>query len=185
MEDRIKALEEKVQELQARLNELQGNVPEDQLSMVVFSGDLDRVLAAMIIAVGASAMFEKVVLFFTFWGIAALRDKNKTVRKAALMPKMFAKMLPTGVDELPLSKMHMLGMGTAMLKSLMKEKNVLSLGELLKNAADFGVEIVICEMSMDLMGFSKEEMIDYPHMTVGGAAKFLGEAGKSKVTLFI
>lgn len=98
---------------------------------------------------------------------------------------MFGKMLPKGSQALTLSHMNMMGMGTRMMKSLMKKKNVLSLEDLMKTAAEFNVEIIICEMSMDLMGFSHEEMIDYPNLSMGGVAKFLQEAGQSKATLFI
>lgn len=185
METKIAELEKKIDVLQEQVDELKHNAPKDQLSMVVFSGDLDRLLAAFILAVGAAAMYDRVVMFFTFWGITALRDKNKQIKKEKLMPSLFAKMLPTGAGELALSKMHMLGMGTSMMKSLMREKKVLSLEDLMKTAAEFGVEIVICEMSMDLMGFKLEEMIDYPNVSVGGAAKYLQEAAESKVSLFL
>jgi peroxiredoxin family protein len=185
MEARIAELERKIEGLHTRLDDMKRDIPEDQLSLVVLSGDLDRVLASFIIAVGAAAMYERVVMFFTFWGITALRDKAKKVAKDDVMAKMFSLMLPRGAGDLPLSKMNMMGMGTRMMKSLMAKKNVLSLEDLMQTAADSGVEIVICEMSMDLMGFSKEEMIDYPNVTLGGVAKFLQEAGQSKVSLFI
>jgi peroxiredoxin family protein len=185
METNIEELEKKIEALQSQIDDLKNNAPEDQLSMVVLSGDLDRVLAAFIIAVGSAAMYERVVLFFTFWGITALRDKKKSVKKEDIMSTMFGKMLPNGPGELKLSNMNMLGMGTRMMKSLMKKKNVLSLEDLMEVAADSGVEIVICEMSMNLMGFKPEEMIDYPNKTLGGVAKFLQEAGQSRVTLFI
>jgi peroxiredoxin family protein len=178
LEQRIKALEE-------QLEDIKRNIPEDQLSMVVFSGDLDRMLASFIIAVGAAAMYEKVVMFFTFWGIPAMRDIQKHVKKADFMASMFDKMLPKGSAKLKLSQMHMAGLGTRMMKGLMKNKGVMSLEDLMKTAADSGVEIVICEMSMDLMGFSMDEIIDYPNISLGGVAKFLQEAGDSKVTLFI
>lgn len=185
METQIAELEKKIDVLQEQIDELKNNAPQDQLSLVVFSGDLDRLIAAFILAVGAAAMYERVVMFFTFWGITALRDKNRKIKKEKLMPKMFSKMLPAGAGNLALSKMNMLGMGTAMMKSLMREKNVLSLGDLMKTAGDFGVEIVICEMSMDLMGFTMDEMIDYPNVSLAGAAKYLQEAADSKVSLFI
>ena len=178
LEQRIKALEE-------QLDDIKSSMPQDQLSMVVFSGDLDRMLAAFIIAVGAAAMYERVVLFFTFWGIPALRDFKKHVKKADVMASMFGKMLPKGSTKLKLSQMHLAGLGTQMIKGLMKKKGVMSLEELMKTAANYGVEIVICEMSMDLMGFNLEEFIDYPNISLGGVAKFLQEAGESKVTLFI
>ena len=178
LEQRIKALEE-------QLDDIKSSMPQDQLSMVVFSGDLDRMLAAFIIAVGAAAMYERVVMFFTFWGIPALRDFKKHVKKADVMSSMFGKMLPKGSTKLKLSQMNMAGLGTQMIKGLMKKKGVMSLEELMKTAANYGVEIVICEMSMDLMGFNLEEFIDYPNISLGGVAKFLQEAGESKVTLFI
>ncbi len=178
-------LEIRLKELEEQVEALKLNVPEDQLSMVVFSGDLDRLLAAFIIATGAAAMYERVVMFFTFWGIPAMRDAKKHVKKADIMAKAFGKMLPTGPGKLKLSKMNMGGMGTMMMKGLMNKKGVMSLEDLMKTAADFGVEIVICEMSMDLMGFKKEELIDYPNISMAGVAKFLQEAGSSKVTLFI
>ena len=178
LEQRIKALEE-------QLDDIKSSMPQDQLSMVVFSGDLDRMLAAFIIAVGAAAMYERVVLFFTFWGIPALRDFKKHVKKADVMASMFGKMLPKGSTKLKLSQIHLAGLGTQMIKGLMKKKGVMSLEELMKTAANYGVEIVICEMSMDLMGFNLEEFIDYPNISLGGVAKFLQEAGESKVTLFI
>lgn len=185
MASSVETLEKKIDALQAQVDDLKANAPEDQLSMVVLSGDLDKVLASFIIATGAAAMYERVVMFFTFWGITALRDKNKKVKKEDIMSAMFGKMLPKGSDALALSHMNMMGAGTRMMKSLMKKKNVLSLEDLMKTAAEFGVEIIICEMSMDLMGFSPEEMIDYPNLTLGGVAKFLQEAGQSKVSLFI
>ncbi len=185
MESRLTKLEKKIEDLEQQIENLSNNAAEDQLSMVVFSGDLDRVLAAFIIAVGAAAMYERVVMFFTFWGISALRDRHKKVKKEDVMAKMFGQMLPKGSGGLRLSHMNMAGMGTRMMKTLMKQKGVLSLEELMQTAADSGVEIVICEMSMDLMGFSAEEMIDYPHVTLAGVAKFLQESGQSKVSLFI
>jgi peroxiredoxin family protein len=185
VEKQIAELTEKVEALQREVDDLKSNAAEDQVSLVVFSGDLDRALAAFIIAVGAAAMYERVVMFFTFWGVAALRDKKKKVAKEDVMAKLFGMMLPSGASDLKLSNMNMAGMGTRMMKSLMEKKGVLSLEELMEVAADSGVEIVICEMSMDLMGLKSEEMIDYPNVKLAGVATFLHEAGQSKATLFI
>jgi len=185
MNAKVEDLEQRIQRLESQFADFQLNVPEDQLSMVVFSGELDRILAAFIIATGAAAMYERVVMFFTFWGTAAMRDFNKNVQKAVMMAKMFARMLPKGSSQLKLSQMNMAGLGTRLMKGLMKKKGVMSLEDLMKAAADFGVEIVICEMSMDLMGFKVEELIDYPNIKLAGAATFLQEAGSSKVSLFI
>ena len=107
-----------------------------------------------------------------------------TMRKD-IMGKMFGTMLPTGPDGLKLSKMNMGGMGTTMMKALMKKKNVASLDQMLELAAELGVRIFICEMSMDLMGFKREEMIEYPNLTYCGVAKFLEEAQNSKIQLFM
>jgi peroxiredoxin family protein len=181
----LEAIQKQVLELKAQLDSLSKNVAEDKLSMIVFSGDLDKVLASFIIATGATAMGMDVVMFFTFWGTPVLRDKGKSAGGKDLMGKMFGTMLPKGVDGVKLSKMNMGGMGTSMMKSLMKKKNVASLEQLIEMAGELGVRIFICEMSMDLMGFKHEEMIDYPNLTYCGVAKFLEEAQNSKVQLFI
>jgi peroxiredoxin family protein len=162
------------------------NLPvENKIAIVVFSGDLDKQLAALIISTGAVAMGMKARLFFTFWGTAALRDPRKTGKGKNFMSTMFGFMLPKGAGKLKLSKMNMGGSGTAMMKMLMKSKKVASLEEMLTLAGQMGVEISICDMSMNLMGFKREEMIDYPHMNVCGVASFLAEAATSRVQLFI
>jgi peroxiredoxin family protein len=165
--------------------EKQGAGPENRLVLICFTGDLDKALAAFVIATGAAAMGMDVVMFFTFWGTPLLRDKKKKVGGKDLMGKMFGAMLPKGVSKVKLSKMNMGGMGTAMMKSLMKKKNVASLEDMLKLAEEMGVRIFICEMSMDLMGFKREEMITYPNLTFCGVAKMLEEAQNSKVQFFI
>jgi peroxiredoxin family protein len=178
-------IEKQVQELREQLNQLQSKQAKDQISIIVFSGDLDKVLASMIIATGARAMDTEVKMFFTFWGTTMLRDKNKSPRGKDFMSKMFGFMLPKGSTKLKLSKLNMAGMGTEMLKGLMKKKNVSSLEELIHTAAELGVEICICQMSMDLMGFKKEEMIDYPNLKYVGVGTYLADAGESRVQLFI
>lgn len=153
--------------------------------MVVMSGDFDRIMAAFIIATGAAAMYDKVSMFFTFWATAALRDPKKVPHGKDFLGRMFGWMLPKGTPALKLSKMNMGGMGTSMMKWLMKKKNVMSLEELMKRAAESGVEICICQMSMELMGMHADEMIDYPGRKLCGVATFLAEAGTSKASLFI
>lgn len=185
-EPTLAALSQQVAQLQEQLEEIKAqSLPEDKLSMVVFSGDLDRLLAAFVIATGAAAMFEEVVMFFTFWATPALRDPKKSPRGKDFMSKMFGFMLPKGTGKLKLSNMHMGGMGTKMMKGLMAKKNVMSLEQLMQTAADSGVKIYVCQMSMDLMGMSLDEMIDYPDLKAAGVAKFLQEAGSSKSSLFI
>lgn len=152
-------------------------------TMIVFSGDLDKVLASFIIANGAAAMGRPVTMFFTFWGLNALRKSEKVTVKKALMEKMFGAMMPRGSSKLKLSKMNMAGMGTAMMKKVMNDKNVDSLESLMKKAMQNGVKIVACTMSMDIMGITKEELID--GIEYAGVASYLGDAEESNVNLFI
>jgi len=158
---------------------------KDQLSMAVVSGDLDKILAAMVISVAAAAMDTQVKLFFSFWSLSALRDPKKSPKGKDFISKMFGMMLPKGKDKLALSTMNMGGMGPMMIKMLMKKQNVMSLDEMFKQAGELGVEITVCEMSMGLMGFKKEEMIDYPNLRFAGAATFVADAGESSIQLFI
>ncbi len=180
-----KTIEQKIEALEKQVKQLQDQ-RQDQLSMVVFSNDLDKILAALVIAVGAAAMDTKVKLFFTFWAISALKDKNKNAGgKKDFKSKMLGAMLPHSISNLKLSKLNMEGMGAKMIKSIMKKQNVASPEELLKTAAELGIEICICEMSMNMMGFKKEEMIDYPNLSYCGVATFLADAGESSIQLFI
>ena len=178
-------IEAQIEQLKAQIAAVEKKTTENKISMIVFSGDLDKVLASFVIATGSVAMGMEVVMFFTFWGTSVLRDKDKDVGGKDFMSKMFGAMLPKGTGKVTLSKMNMGGMGTAMMKSLMKKKNVASLEQMLEMAAELGVKIYVCEMSMDLMGFKREEMIDYPDLTYCGVAKFLEEAQNSRVQLFI
>ena len=181
----MQSLEAQFDELKSQVEALNKKTAENKLSMVVFSGDLDKVLAAFVIATGAVAMGMEVVMFFTFWGTPVLRDKKKNVGGKDMMGKMFGAMLPKGADKVKLSKMNMGGMGTAMMKSLMKQKNVASLEEMIALAEELDVKIFICEMSMGLMGFKREEMINYEGVEYVGVATFLAEAADSKVQLFL
>ncbi|KZL92701.1 FAD-dependent oxidoreductase [Clostridium magnum] len=156
---------------------------KDNKTLVVFSGDLDKALASFIIANGAAAMGKKVTMFFTFWGLNILRKHEKVSVTKGFMDNMFGFMMPRGAKRLKLSKMNMLGMGTKMMQMVMKNKNVSSLDELIQAAIDSGIEIVACQMSMDVMGLKQEELID--GVKVGGVGYYLGEAEDSNVNLFI
>ena len=151
------------------------------MTMVVFSGDLDKAIAAFIIANGALTMGKKVTMFFTFWGLSILKKKN--LAKKSFIEKMFAMMLPKNSQDLPVSKMNFFGIGAKMIRSVMKKKNIMSLEELMKKAKDLGVNITACTMSMDVMGISEEELID--GINYGGVGQYLGEAEKSNNNLFI
>lgn len=152
-------------------------------TLIVFSGDLDKVLASFIIANGAAAMGRPVTMFFTFWGLNALRKQEKQGIKKPLIDKMFGAMMPRGTKKLKLSKMHMGGMGTAMMKKVMNDKNIDSLESLMKQAMFNGVKLVACTMSMDVMGITKEELID--GIEYAGVAAYLGDAEESNVNLFV
>lgn len=185
MELQVEQIEKQFEEIKAQIAAIEKKTTENKLSMIVFSGDMDKVLAAFIIATGAVAMGMDVVMFFTFWGTPVLRDKGKNASGKDMMGKMFGAMLPKGACEVKLSKMNMGGMGTAMMKSLMKKKNVASLDEMLAMAGELGVRIFVCEMSMDLMGFKREEMTDTCELEYCGVATFLEEASNSRIQLFI
>lgn len=152
-------------------------------TLIVFSGDLDKVLASFIIANGAAAMGRPVTMFFTFWGLNALRKTEKVKVKKSLIEKMFGRMMPRGSKKLKLSKMNMAGMGTTMMKKVMKDKNVESLEELMQHAMDSGIKLVACTMSMDIMGITKEELLD--GVEYAGVASYLADAEESNVNLFV
>ncbi len=155
----------------------------DGKTIIVFSGDLDRVLASFIIANGAAAMGRPVTMFFTFWGLNVLRKGSKVKVQKSFIEAMFGGMMPRGTGKLKLSKLNMGGMGTAMMKMVMKQKNVDSLETLIAKAMKAGVKIVACTMSMDIMGIKEEELI--PGVELGGVGAYLGDAEESNVNLFI
>ncbi len=161
----------------------QMGVVKDNKTMVVFSGDLDKAIASFIIANGAASMDKKVTMFFTFWGLNILRKPEKVKVKKGTIDHMFGMMMPRGSKKLKLSKMNMMGMGQKMIRMVMKNKNISSLEELIQSAIDSGIEIVACQMSMDVMGIKQEELID--GVKIGGVGYYLGEAEDSNVNLFI
>jgi peroxiredoxin family protein len=157
---------------------------EDKLSLIVFSGSLDRLIAAFVLATGAAAMGMQVSMFFTFWGTAALRRDAEKLSKSWL-ERVFGWMLPKGSRRLPLSQMNMGGGGPLMIRYIMKQKGVASLEEMIELAAELGVVVHVCSMSMDLLGMKEAEMLDYPGLSYCGVAKFLETAAPGKITLFV
>lgn len=152
-------------------------------TLIVFSDDLDRALASFVLANGAAATGHKVTMFFTFWGLNVIKKVEKPHVSKGLMEKMFGWMMPASSKGLKLSKMHMLGMGTVMMRNEMKRKNVDSLENLIKQAADNGVEFIACQMSMDVMGVKREELLDC--VEVGGVATYMERAEEAGLNLFI
>ncbi|MCS6826388.1 MAG: DsrE/DsrF/DrsH-like family protein [Caldilinea sp.] len=180
--DAAQALPQRIAALEARLEEMESRIPKDKVTMVVFSGDLDRVLAAFIIAGGAAAMGQEVSMFFTFWGLNALRKQRKLQGKK-LTEKLMALMSPADTRGLGVSKLNFFGAGALMLRQMMKEKNVTSVEELIDLCAQMGVKMVSCEMSRDVMGIDPSEL--RTGVETGGVAAYLADALESRVTLFI
>lgn len=159
------------------------NISQQNATIVVFSGEIDKVIASMIIAQGAAAQGKDVTMFFTFWGLNALRKDNKVSVKKNLIEKMFGVMMPRGAEKLPLSNMNMGGIGQKMIKSIMKKKNVDNVSLMIQKAQEAGVKMIACTMSMDLMGIKAEELID--GIEYAGVATYISKNENVGTTLFI
>lgn len=184
--ERISRLEKELQRLdniQQEVNALRENTPRcDKVALVLFSGELDKVLASLIIASTAASMGMEVEVFFTFWGINVLKER-RLIEHKALLEKMIDIMTPVGPDGMPVSQMNVLGAGAVMLKRMMKEKNIISAHELLEVARESGVKLHVCSMTMQVMGIKKEElMTDIEEV---GAATYVRNASRAGLTLFI
>jgi len=179
---RLQALEEKLRDMEKRLAHVEGQAPEDRVALVVFSGDLDRVLGAFVIATGAAAMGQQVSMFFTFWGLNVLK-KDTDLAGKTLFQKMMALMSPGSSKSLPVSKMNYFGVGAKMLRSMMKEKKVTSLEDMIALAREMGVRMIACEMSRDVMGINETELV--AGLEYAGVAAFLADSLKSRTSLFI
>lgn len=175
----IKAL---IQKGAATIATSNGEVQNGQ-TIVVFSEDFDKVMASFIIANGAAASGKPVTMFFTFWGLNALKKCTATKVKKDFIGKMFGFMLPKCADKLPLSRMNMCGLGSIMMKAVMKSKNIFSLKELMQSAQENGVKFIACSMSMDVMGIKAEELID--DVEIGGVAQYIAESNQANSNLFI
>ncbi len=179
LENKDKKIIATVQKGKAEINQ---NKEKNAQTIVVFSNDLDKALAAFIIANGAKASGKDVTLFFTFWGLNILRKSNVNVKKS-IIDKIFGIMMPKGAEKLTLSKMNMGGIGTFIMKKVMKYKNISTLNELIKQAQDQGIKFIACKMSMDVMGLKEEELID--NVEIAGVAKYIAESNNSNSNLFI
>ena len=178
---RFRALASEVSDLRALVK---ANGREEKLSLIVFSGSLDRLIAAFVLATGAAAMGMQVSMFFTFWGTSALRRERVSVKKS-LLGRLFGWMLPRGAKKLPLSQMNMAGGGPAMIRYVMKKNGVASVEEMMELAKELGVKLHVCSMSMDLLGIVPDELIEYPNKSFCGVAKFLETAAPGKITMFV
>jgi peroxiredoxin family protein/TusA-related sulfurtransferase len=155
----------------------------DNKTLIVFSDDLDRALASFVIANGAAAMGKKVTMFFTFWGLNVIKKREKVAVKKDIFGKMFGMMLPSSSKALSLSKMNMGGIGSKMMRFIMKKKNIDSLESLIEQAQKNGIEMIACTMSMDVMGVKEQELMD--GVTLGGVATYLERVEESNMSLFI
>ena len=161
----------------------QPQTSEQGKTLILFSDDLDKTLATFVLANGAAATGKKVSIFFTFWGLNAIKKVRKPKVKKDIFGRMFGWMLPADSTQLALSKMNMLGIGSKMMRYLMRKKGVDSLETLRQQAIDQGVEFIACQMSMDVMGIKREELLD--NVTVGGVASYMERAEQANVNLFI
>jgi peroxiredoxin family protein len=176
------SLAERLTAMETRLQALEESQPDDKVAIIVFSGDLDKVLAAFVIATGAAALGQEVSMFFTFWGLSVLKKKSVLADKN-IFEKAMAIMSPGSSEELPVSQMNYFGIGAKMLRKMMKDKNVSSLEEMMAMAKEMDVKLLACEMSRDVMGVSDEELMD--GLEPAGVASFLGESLRSRTNLFI
>ena len=163
----------------------EGHVATSKKTIIVFSGDLDKMMAAFIIANGAAAMGDEVTMFFTFWGLNALRrpEKVQVKKPKSTLQAMFGRMMPRGPNKLGLSKMNFAGMGAPLMKKVMRDNNVMSIDELIATAKEQEIKLVACTMSMDVMGLREEELID--GLEFAGVGSYLAEADEANVNLFI
>jgi peroxiredoxin family protein len=180
--DRLAELESRLARLEAAQAEMRADVPENRVALVVFSGDLDKVLASFVIATGAAAVGMQVSMFFTFWGLSALK-KGIHLKGKGILEKAFTLLTPGSSASLGLSQHNFAGIGARLMRRLMRQKEIASLEELMQLAREMGVRFVGCQMSMDVMGVTREELLD--NVELGGVATYLADASRSKVTLFI
>lgn len=180
--ERFDRLQASIDQALAQVRGASSEASVERAMLVVFSGDMDRLMAAFVLATGAASMGMQVTMYFTFWGLAAL--KKTTILAGKSFPeKLLATMLPSGPERTGTSKLHMLGMGPLMLKMMMSKHHVETLPSLIALARELGVRFIACQMTMGIMGITKEELID--DLDYGGVATCVGDASDSRMTLFI
>ncbi|MCC9644955.1 DsrE/DsrF/DrsH-like family protein [Rhodopirellula sp. JC740] len=183
---RWQQLESQLDGMQRQLDQLkEGTSDPNQLNLVVFEGYKDRLMAAFVIATGAAACGMDVRMFFTFWATPALRKEGIREGNKSLVERAFGWMLPSSAKKTKLSQMDFGGLGRVMMQREMNRKNVCDLEGLIETAAELDVNIQVCEMSMQLMGIRRSELIDYPNLDYCGVATFVGQAAHANTTMFI
>ena len=157
---------------------------KEKMTIIVFSGEMDKVLAAFNIAIGGATSGMDVTMFFTFWGLNVLKKMKGSPRSNGIMRKMLNIMNRGGANRLPLSKFHMLGIGKWMMQKLMKDINFPQVQELMDTAKEFGVKFMACTTTIGMMGLTKEAFISDVD-SFAGVATYIADAQESKVNLFI
>jgi peroxiredoxin family protein len=180
--ERLDGLQTQVDDALSRLTAVERGAQVERATLLVFSGEFDKLMTAFMVATGAVAMGLDVSMYFTFWGLTALR-KGTIYEGKAMSEKMIASMLPSDPEAAPTSRMNMMGVGPKFFQRVMANKNVESLPDMIRLAQEMGVKLIACQMAMDVMGIVKDELID--GIEYGGVATYMGEAIDSKVTLLI
>lgn len=175
------SLEEKVKELEARIEKMEEK--GENMTMVLFNGDFDQAMAAFIIANGALAMGKNVTMFVTFWGLDVIKKPAFDTSGRGFLEKMILMMRPKGPMKLGTSRMNFAGIGPKLFHYMMGKKKVEPLDSLVEMSVEFGLKIIACQMSMDVMGIKQSDLID--GVEIGGVAAFLSSSFKSNTTLFI
>lgn len=155
----------------------------EKFTLILFSGDFDKAMAALTLANGAAGEGMEVTIFFTFWGMNLLRQK--TIKRRLFLENMFKTMMPVGVDKIGLSKMNFLGIGPWLMKKLIHQKDGQTAADLFKMAMERNIRFIACEASLKLLGITKEELIAYQHLEIASVDAFLKNAMESKVSMFI
>ena len=177
-------LAREIESLRREIDELRERTPQNKAAIILFSGDLDHLLASLVLATGAATAGLETTMFFTFWGLSALKKKGAAnLSGKSLKEKMFSMMTPGSTEGMGVSNLNFFGMGASMLRTMMKEKNVTSVEELMGLARELDVKMIACTMSMDVMGITREELVD--DVELGGVAAFMAEAAHARVSLFL